>query len=156
MIQIVPSGQHVLRDPVRRRAAPGAQHLDQGTAPRGPHVEIDRPTPSRAAGQPFGAVESELPLRQEVGHLVPDRPDRLRPEGEPQIGHPQRRLGDPTGTVTGTTAELSFGFAAAFATYFGSTECAIAVTVTSFSRTTLEGTWTTNESCQAPAVDQGR
>ena len=63
--------------------------------------------------------------------------------------------GPVTGTVTGTTAELSFGFAAEFATYFGSTECAIAVTVTSFSQTTLEGTWTTNESCQAPAVDQG-
>ena len=44
---------------------------------------------------------------------------------------------------------------AAFARYFGSADCAIAVTVTSFSRTTLEGTWTTNESRQAPAVDQG-
>jgi len=31
MIQIAPGGQHVLRDPVRRRAAPGAQHLDKGT-----------------------------------------------------------------------------------------------------------------------------
>ena len=72
------------------------------------------------------------------------------------IGAPNVNLEGPvTGTVTGTTAELSFGFAAAFATYFGSTECAIAVTVTSFSQTTLEGTWTTNESCQAPAVDQG-
>lgn len=63
--------------------------------------------------------------------------------------------GPVTGTVTGTTAELSFGFAAEVASRFGNAECAIAVTVTSFSQTTLEGTWTTNESCQAPAVDQG-
>ena len=63
--------------------------------------------------------------------------------------------GPVTGTVTGTTAELSFGFAPEVASRFGNTECAIAVTVTSFSQTTLEGTWTTNESCQAPAVDQG-
>ena len=63
--------------------------------------------------------------------------------------------GPVTGTVDGTTAELSFGFLPTFANYFGSTECAIAVTVTSFSQTTMEATWTTNESCQAPAVDRG-
>ena len=113
-----------------------------------------QPRPERPASRSARSNPSSRSVRKS-DHLVHDRPDRLRPEGEPQIGHPQRRLGDPTGTVTGTTAELSFGFAAAFATYFGSTECAIAVTVTSFSRTTLEGTWTTNESCQAPAVDQG-
>lgn len=71
-------------------------------------------------------------------------------------GAPDIALEGPvTGTVTGTTAELSFGFLAAFAIYFGSADCAIAVTVTSFSQTTLEGTWTTNESCQGRAVDQG-
>ena len=63
--------------------------------------------------------------------------------------------GPVTGSVSGTTAALTFGFLAAYADYFGSTECAIAVTVTSFSQTTLEATWTTNDSCQAPAVDEG-
>lgn len=63
--------------------------------------------------------------------------------------------GPVTGTVSGTTAALTFGFLAAYADYFGSADCAITVTVTSFSQTMMEGTWTTNESCQPPAVDEG-
>lgn len=63
--------------------------------------------------------------------------------------------GPVTGTVSGTTAALTFGFLAAYADYFGSADCAITVTVTSFSQTMMEATWTTNESCQAPAVDEG-
>lgn len=63
--------------------------------------------------------------------------------------------GPVTGTVSGTTAALTFGFLAVYADYFGSADCAITVTVTSFSQTMMEATWTTNESCQAPAVDEG-
>ena len=63
--------------------------------------------------------------------------------------------GPVTGTVTDMTAALSFGFLEAFAAYFGSTECAIDVSVTSFDQTMLEATWETNASCQPPVVDMG-
>ena len=63
--------------------------------------------------------------------------------------------GPVTGTVTGASAELSFGFIEAFAAYFGNTECALSVSVSSFTATTMSATWTTNTSCQPPAVDQG-
>ena len=61
--------------------------------------------------------------------------------------------GPVTGTVTGTTADLSFAFEG-FRQYFAD-GCALALTVSSFTATTMEGTWTTNTSCQAPVVDQG-
>ena len=61
--------------------------------------------------------------------------------------------GPVTGTVTGTTAELSFAFEG-FQQYFAP-GCALALTVSSFTATTMEGTWTTNASCQAPVVDSG-
>lgn len=61
--------------------------------------------------------------------------------------------GPVTGTVTGTTADLSFAFEG-FQQYFAP-GCALALTVSSFTATTMEGTWTTNSSCQAPVVDQG-
>ena len=63
--------------------------------------------------------------------------------------------GPVTGTVTGASAELSFGFIETFAAYFGNTECGLSVSVSSFTATTMSATWTTNTSCQAPAVDQG-
>lgn len=61
--------------------------------------------------------------------------------------------GPVTGTVTGTTADLSFAFEG-FQQYFAP-GCALALTVSSFTATTMEGTWTTNSSCQAPVVDRG-
>ena len=57
--------------------------------------------------------------------------------------------GPVEGTATGTTAELSFGFrddVEVFRAYFAP-GCALAVTVTSFTATTLEGTWVPNTSC---------
>ena len=71
VIQVMPSGEHVFRDPVRRRAIAGAQHLDQRAARFGPHVEVDRPAPSRPADQLLGAVESEFALGEEFGYLCP-------------------------------------------------------------------------------------
>ena len=64
--------------------------------------------------------------------------------------------GPVTGTASGTTADLSFAFAdiEVFRTYFPE-GCALDVTVTSFSETTMEATWMTNTSCQAPVVDNG-
>ena len=65
--------------------------------------------------------------------------------------------GPVTGTVTGTTAELSFGFrddVEVFRQYFAP-GCALSVTVTSFTATTLEATWTTNTSCVPPVTDSG-
>lgn len=61
--------------------------------------------------------------------------------------------GAVTGTATGTTAELSFAFEG-FQQYFAP-GCALALTVSSVTATTMAGTWTTNTSCQAPVVDQG-
>ena len=63
--------------------------------------------------------------------------------------------GPITGTATATTAVLSFGFFEALAVYFGGTDCALDVNVTSFNRTMMEATWTTNHSCQPPATDEG-
>lgn len=65
--------------------------------------------------------------------------------------------GPVTGTVTGTTAELSFGFrddVEVFRQYFAP-GCALSVTVTSFTATTMEATWTTNMSCVPPVTDNG-
>ncbi len=65
--------------------------------------------------------------------------------------------GPVTGTATGTAADLSFGFrddVEVFRQYFAP-GCALAVTVTSFTATTMEGTWTTNTSCVPPVTDSG-
>jgi hypothetical protein len=64
--------------------------------------------------------------------------------------------GPVTGTASGTTADLSFAFAdiEAFRQYFAE-GCALAVTVTSFTETTMEATWMTNTSCQPPVIDDG-
>ena len=64
--------------------------------------------------------------------------------------------GPVTGTVTGTTAELSFGFLdiEVFRQYFAE-GCALSLTISSFTATTMEGTWTTNMSCQPPVIDNG-
>ncbi len=64
--------------------------------------------------------------------------------------------GPVTGAVTGTTAELSFGFLAipAFSQYFAE-GCALSLSVTSFTATTMDGTWMTNASCQEPVNDSG-
>ncbi len=63
--------------------------------------------------------------------------------------------GPITGTATATTAVLSFGFLEALTAYFGGTDCALDVNVTSFNRTMMEATWATNDSCQPPATDEG-
>ena len=63
--------------------------------------------------------------------------------------------GPVSGTVTDTTAALSFGLLDALALLVGSVECAVDVSVTSFDETTMEATWETNEACQMPFVDQG-
>ena len=60
-----------------------------------------------------------------------------------------------TGTSSGTTAELTFGFAEVFHPYFGNPDCGLAVSVTSFDATTLTANWRTNDSCQPPVVDSG-
>ena len=63
--------------------------------------------------------------------------------------------GPVSGSVDGTTATLTLGFLEAFADYLGTTECGLAVDVTSFSETSLDGSYTTNEMCQPPIEDQG-
>ena len=65
--------------------------------------------------------------------------------------------GPVTGTATDTTAELSFAFrddVEVFRQYFAP-GCALSVTVTSFTATTMEATWTTNTSCVPPVTDSG-
>ena len=63
--------------------------------------------------------------------------------------------GPVTGSATGTTAELTFGFAEVFHPYFGNPDCGFAVSVTSFDAMTLMANWMTNQSCQPPVVDSG-
>ena len=64
--------------------------------------------------------------------------------------------GPVTGTVTGTAAELTFGFLdnEVFRQFFAE-GCALSVSVSAFTATTMEGTWMTNASCLFPAVDSG-
>ena len=66
--------------------------------------------------------------------------------------------GPVTGTVTGTgtAAELSFGFLdnEVFRQFFAE-GCALSLSVSLFTATTMEGTWMTNASCLPPAVDRG-
>lgn len=63
--------------------------------------------------------------------------------------------GPVTGSVSGTTAMLEFGFLEVFAPYFGSPDCGLDVDVSSFDQTSLEATWNTNDSCMPPIVDMG-
>ena len=64
--------------------------------------------------------------------------------------------GPVTGTVTGTAADLEFGFLdiEVFRQYFAE-GCALSVSVSSFTATTLEATWMTNASCLPPVIDNG-
>lgn len=63
--------------------------------------------------------------------------------------------GPVTGTVDGTTAELEFAFVEAFHAFLGTPDCALAVSVSSFSETTLTATWETNASCPPNINDSG-
>ena len=63
--------------------------------------------------------------------------------------------GPVTGSVSGTTATLEFAFLEIFAPYFGSPDCGLDVSVSSFDQTSLEATWNTNDSCTPPIVDMG-
>ena len=58
-----------------------------------------------------------------------------------------------TGNATGGTAELLFAIEG-FADYFPE-GCGLSVSVSSFDATTMEASWTTNDQCQPPAVDEG-
>ena len=64
--------------------------------------------------------------------------------------------GPVNGPATGTAAELTFGFIpiAGLEPFF-TPGCALSVSVSSVTATTMEGTWTTNMSCQPPFVDNG-
>lgn len=62
--------------------------------------------------------------------------------------------GGVSGTVSGSTAELVFGFLAAYATQVGA-DCAIDVTVTTFSETMAEGDWATGDGCFERVDDNG-
>ncbi len=62
--------------------------------------------------------------------------------------------GAVTGMVEGTTATLSLRFAEAFALFIPS-DCGLDVSVTSFSETSLEGTYMTSAMCPSPINDQG-
>lgn len=63
--------------------------------------------------------------------------------------------GPVTGTVSGTTADLEFGFLEIFHAYFGSAECVLDVHVTSFTEDELEGTWHTVDACPENVSDEG-
>ncbi len=64
--------------------------------------------------------------------------------------------GPVTGTVTGTMAELSFGFpdTPPFSDYFAE-GCALSLSISSFTATAMDGMWTTNDLCQPPVTDSG-
>lgn len=134
------------------------------SSPASPTTPTPDPEPVTLSGTWTGPVDGVLVdgdaravLTQSGSDVTGDEWSMPMPAALVAFGAPADvpLTGPVTGSVSGTTAALTFGFLAVYADYFGSTECAIAVTVTSFSQTTLEATWTTNDSCRAPAVDQG-
>ena len=136
---------------------------DSPTAPTPATAPAPEPEPVTLTGTWSGAFAGALVAGDGQAQLTQDGTSVTGDWSAPMpaalvaLGAPANidLAGPVTGTVTGTTAELSFGFLAAFATYFGNADCALAVSVTSFTETTMEATWRTNDSCQAPAVDQG-
>lgn len=136
---------------------------DSPAAPTPPAPPAPEPEPVTLTGTWAGPVDGGVVDGDARAELTQTGTNVTGPWSMPMpaalvlVGAPAdvRLTGPVTGTVSGTTAALTFGFLATYADYFGSADCAIAVTVTSFSQTTMEATWTTNESCQAPAVDEG-
>ena len=64
--------------------------------------------------------------------------------------------GPITGTVAGTTATLALRVLEVFVLLLGgATECGLDVNITSFNETSMEGSYTTNDSCPPPINDQG-
>ena len=133
---------------------------DSPAAPTTPEPE---PEPITLTGSWSGRVEGIFVNGEASAMLMQDGSDvtgdwsMSMPAALIALGAPAEidLEGPVTGTVTDMTAALSFGFLEAFAAYFGSTECAIDVSVTSFDQTMLEATWETNASCQPPVVDMG-
>lgn len=63
--------------------------------------------------------------------------------------------GPVEGTVSGTTAELEFGFLEVFHVYFGGPDCGLHVDVESFTEDELEADWHTEEACPENVTDEG-
>ena len=133
---------------------------DSPAAPTTPEPE---PEPITLTGSWSGRVEGNLVIGEANAELTQDGANvtgdwsMQMPAVLVAFGAPAEvdLEGPVTGTVTGMTAALSFGFLEVFAPYFGNTECAIDVTVTSFDAMMLEATWMTNNSCMEPVVDMG-
>lgn len=121
------------------------------------------PEPITLTGSWSGRVEGVLVTGEAMATLTQDGANvtgdwsMQMPAALVAVGAPAEidLEGPVTGTAADMTAELSFGFLEAFAVYFGSADCAIDVSITSFDQTTMEATWTTNDMCQPPANDMG-
>lgn len=135
---------------------------DGPTAPSDPDPD---PTPEPAtltgswSGQFTGALvagDATVTLTQD-GTAVTGDWSAPMPAALVAVGAPAGidLAGPVTGTAADSTADLTFGFLDVFSPYFGTTECGLAVTVTSFDATSLEATWRTNDSCEPPTVDEG-
>ena len=142
--------------------AAGCGDDDSPTAPTNVEPEPE-PEPITLTGTWSGRVEGNLVIGDAMAMLTQDGANvtgdwsMQMPAALVAVGAPAEvdLEGPVTGTVTDMTAALSFGFLEAFAAYFGSSECAIDVTVTSFDQTMMTADWMTNASCQPPAVDMG-
>lgn len=100
--------------------------------------------------------EGQMMLTQEgtnvTGEWSAPMPAALVAQGAPAGTN---LAGPVSGSVDGTTATLTLGFLEAFVVFLGNPDCGLAVDVTSFSETSLEGSYTTNDMCQPPIEDQG-
>ena len=142
--------------------AAGCGDDDSPTAPTTVEPEPE-PEPITLTGTWSGRVEGNLVTGEAMAMLTQDGANvtgdwsMQMPAALVLVGAPAEvdLEGPVTGTVTDMTAALSFGFLEAFTPYFGSPDCGIDVSVTSFDATTMEATWTTNDSCQPPVVDMG-
>ena len=134
-----------------------------------PHAATDSSTPTEPTpevtltgtwgGMFSGALvsgEGEMILAQD-GTTVTGQWSAPMPTQFVALGAPADLdlAGPVTGTVSGTTATLALRLLEAFALFVGNAECGLDVNVTSFSQTSLEATYTTNSSCEAPVVDTG-
>ncbi len=71
------------------------------------------------------------------------------------LGAPDVDLAGPVeGTVSGSTAELEFGFLPVFNEYLGE-DCGLHVHVESFTEDDLEATWHTEDTCPDHVNDEG-
>ncbi len=143
----------------------GAACGGDDTTPAGPTPPPEpepEPEPVTISGEWHGEFEGALVAGEAFATLMQNGMD-VTGDWSAEMPAPLVALGAPAGvdlagpvegTVSGSTAELEFGFLAAFHEYLGE-DCGLHVHVESFSEDDLEATWHTEDTCPAHVNDEG-